>query len=162
MTSWYQNAWLLLDSMSTPIITFRERPCMPAKVMPIAAQENCTSVKVVCANDVVVEWYKDGTVKETLPNGDKTIFPARPTYSTYLSGSYVFAEFFLGYLLFQNQQYGNYFEFKANGTTVYRRNGLTFLWSPEFPGKEVEGVITYTVGEYDEDFWRAERSDSFS
>lgn len=162
MKSCYQNAWLLIDSIGTPIITFRERPCMPAKAKHIAAQDNCTSVKVVCTNDVVIEWYTDGTVKETLPNGDKTIFPARPTYTSFLNGSYVFAQFFLGYLLFQPQLHGNYFEFRRDGATMYRQNGLTFLWSPEFPGKEVEGAITYSVADYDDDFWKAERRESFS
>lgn len=148
--------------MSTPIITFRQRPCMPAKAVSIAAQDNCSSVKLVCANEVVLEWFKDGTVQETLPNGDKTIFPARPTHSAFLYGSYVFSEFFLGELLFQPQLHGNYFEFRGDGATLYRRNGSSFLWSPEFPGIEMDGVLSYSVGDYHEDSWKAERRDSIS
>ena len=163
MSACYQNAWLLINTVSTPIITFRERPCMPAKAKHIAVQDNCMSVKVVCENGTVIEWYPDGTVQETLPNGNKTIFPAKPTYTSFLNGSYILAEFFLGYLSFQPYLRGNYLEFNANGVTIYRRNGQTFLWSQEFAAKEVDGVISFSIGNFDdEDFWRSERSDSFS
>lgn len=158
MTSCYQNAWLLIHTMSTPIITFRERPCMPAD----AQHSDWTSVTLHCLNGIVLTWYKDGSVEETLPNGDKTIFPARPTLAAFLDGSYVLAEFFLEERMLNRQLHGNYFEFRGDGATLYRRNGSSFLWSPEFPAKGCDGVLSYCFNDYDDDSWITERRDSFS
>jgi hypothetical protein len=139
---------------------------MPLTAEARFAQNNCTSVRVACENGTVVEWYKDGTVQEILPNGDKTIFPGRPTHSSFLKGSYTLAEFFLGYLSFQPQNSGNYFEFHHNGAVMYRRNGFTFFWSPEFPVREITGQITYSICDSEQDdeyqFWLSERPDSVS
>ena len=168
MSACFQNAWLLLHGLSTPIITFRERPCMPAKDAPLLEKDNCSSVKVLCANGKILEWFKDGTVHETLQNGDTTIFPAKPTYSTFARGSYTFANFFLGYLSFEARTHGNYFEFHRSGAVIYRNSGISFLWSPEFPAKEVEGAVSHSIfcdfdeQEEDNNFWRCERRDSYS
>ena len=147
-------------------MTFRERPCMPATTEARFAQDDCNSVRVTCANGTVIEWYKGGTVQETLPNGDKTIFPGRPTYSSFLKGTYTLAEFFLGYLSFQPQTSGNYFEFHRNGAVMYRRNGFTFFWSTEFPARETVGEAQYSIcdSEHDDEyqFWLSERPDSVS
>lgn len=166
MSACYQNAWLLAHSMATPIITFRERPCIPASTQARFAQDDCNSLRVTCADGTVVEWYKGGTVQQKLPNGDKIIFPGRPTYSSFLKGAYTLPEFFLGYLSFQPQTSGNYFEFHGNGAVMYRRNGLTLFWSPEFPAREVTGEIQYLVYDSEDDdeyqFWLSERPDSVS
>ena len=166
MSACYQNAWLLVHTMAVPIITFRERPCMPLAAEARFAENDCNSVRVVCANGTVLEWYKGGAVEETLPNGDKTIFPGKPTYECFLKGTYVLAEFFLGYLSFQPRVRGNYFEFKNDGAVMYRNNGFTLFWSPPFPAREVEGKISYSICSFDNDdeyqFWLSERSDSIS
>ena len=166
MTAWYQNAWLLVNTMASPIITFRERPRMPATAEARFSQDDCTSVRVVSENGVVLQWFKDGTVQETCPNGDKTIFPARPTQTAFLTGSYVLAEFFLGYLSFQARSSGNYFEFHPDGGILYREKGCTLFWGPPFPAKEVEGHITYSICDLENEdeyqFWRSERADSVS
>jgi hypothetical protein len=166
MSGWYQNAWLLVNTMASPITTFRERPCMPAAAEARLSQDDCNSVRVVCANGVVLQWFKDGALQETLPNGDKTIFPARPTQRSFVNGSYVLAEFFLGYLSFQPRASGNYFEFHADGGIMYRHNGFTLFWSPPFPAKEVQGQITYSICDLENEdeyqFWLSERPDSVS
>ena len=167
MSACFQNAWLLLHGLSTPIITFRERPCMPAKGVPILEKNDCSSVKVLAANGTIVEWFKDGTVHETLQNGDTTIFPAKPTYSTFMRGSYTFANFFMGYLSFEGRTDGNYFEFHRGGAVIYRNSGISFLWSPEFPAKEVEGTLSHSIfcdfdDQEEDNFWRCERRDSYS
>jgi len=153
-----------MDSMSTPITIFRDRPSMPAEAKQMAAQENCMSVRVVCRTGAVIEWYKDGVVQETLLNGDITLFPARPTYKAFLDGSYTLAEFSFGSLNLRPQLRGNYIEFRGDGATVYRQGGTTLLWSSEFPVRGVEGVVScsYSVGEVDEDSWMTERRDSYS
>ena len=166
MSSCFQNAFLLIDTMATPITVFRERPCMPRAAEARFAEDNCNSVRVTCANGTAYDWYKGGIVQETHPNGDKIIFPARPTYKSFIDGSYILAEFFLGYLSFQHQLRGNYIEFKQDGSTMYRRNGSTIFWSPLFPAQEVEGRITYSICSFDNDdeyqFWSSERADSVS
>ena len=163
MSSYFQNAWLLIHTITSPIITFRERPCMPAKALSRLAAGNCYCVRVTATNGTVTEWFKDGVVQEILPNGDKTIFPSKPTYESFKYGTYTMAEFYLGYLSVQPQLGGNYFEFHKDGAVMYRHNSRTFLWSPSFPAKEVEGCITYSVLEGDDDdFWMRERRDSYS
>lgn len=166
MSACYQHAWFLDHRSKTPTMIFAERPCMPQSAEARFSQEDCNSVRVNCANGAVVEWYRGGTVQEILPNGDKTIFPGRPTYSSFLRGDYVLAEFFLGYLSFHPQVTGNYIEFKQDGGALYRRNELCLIWSPPFPAKETEGQIQYSICDFDNDdeyqFWLSERPDSVS
>jgi hypothetical protein len=139
---------------------------MPATAEARFSQDDCNSVRVVSANGAVLQWFKDGTVQETHPNGDKTIFPARPTQQSLVNGSYVLSEFFLGYLSFQPRVSGNYFEFHPDGGILYRHKGCTLFWSPPFPAKDVEGEITYSICDFENDdeyqFWLSERSDSVS
>ena len=163
MYSCFQNAWLLINTMTTPIITFRERPCMPAKAAEHLADEMCDCVRITSPDGLITEWFKDGIVQETWPNGDKTIFPGKPTYESFRYGTYRFAEFYLGYLTVQSQFSGNYFEFHKNGAVVYRHNHRSFLWSPPFPAKEVVGDITYSLLEFDDnETLLRERCDSYS
>ena len=166
MSSCFQNAFLLINTMATPITVFRERPCMPQAAEARFAEDDCNSVRVICANGSVFEWYKGGTVQETQPNGDKILFPARPTHESFINGSYILAEFFIGYVSFQQQFRGNYIEFKEDGSTIYRRNGSTIFWSPPFPAREIEGEITYSICNFDSEdeyqFWSSERADSVS
>ena len=136
---------------------------MPAKALSRLAAENCICVRVTSTDGILTEWFKDGVVQETLPNGDKTIFPSKPTYESFKYGTYTMAEFFLGYLSVQPRLRENYFEFHKDGMVIYRHKSRAFLWSPSFPAKEVQGDITYTVSEFDDDdFWVRERRDSYS
>ena len=136
---------------------------MPSNGAVLLEKDSCLSVKLQCPNGVLVEWYKDGSVQETLPNGDTTVFPAKPMHTAFLRGSYIFAEFFLGYMSFQGRTHGNYFEFHAGGVTVYRNGGTTFLWSQEFPARELEGTLSDSiVCDFDDEFGESEHRDSYS
>jgi len=167
ITSCYQVAFVLESTTTaTPVIKFRERPCIPLEAVNLLKEGTYNSVKVVCADETIFECYKDGTIQEILVSGEKTIFPARPSPATYLDGSYRLAYFFQGYLDFQNHLRGNYFEFHANGTTIYRCNGITCIWSTEFPAHQIEGTVSVITSDIDEcvpeDYWRYERRDSYS
>ena len=147
MSTCYQNALLLINTMTTPSMTFRERPCIPFMAASMLAEQACSSVTVECANGTLLEFYKDGTVHETLPHGDQTLFPPKPRYT--LSGDYTLPVFEFGYLAFESRTKGNYFEFNTDGSVVYRHDRTTFLWGPEFPTQEVEGVARYSMRDYD-------------
>ena len=162
MSSCFQNAWLLVSNMTTPIITFRERPCMPSRVAPALSRADIESVKIRTEHGILVEWFKDGAIQETLPNGDTTIFPAKPTVDVFGAGIYSFSEFYMGYMTARTYITGNYFEFHSDGSVIYRHNGSTFLWSREFPGREVAGHVSYSMGEFDPDSLMYDRRDSFS
>ena len=165
MSACYQNAWLLIHGMATPIITFRERPCIPAQAVAALTRRHCGSVRVACDKGIILDCYPDGTIQETLPQGDTTIFPAKPTYAAFLRGSYTSAEFYQGYLIFQTHEHRNYFEFHSDGSVVYRKNACTFLWSRDFPVSELQGTIFYSPCDFDDqpdDESLCERSDSYS
>jgi len=132
---------------------------MPSTVAPVLSRPTIESVKIRTDHGILVEWFKDGAILETLPNGDMTIFPAKPTVDVFHTGLYCFSEFYLGYMTPRTYITGNYFEFHANGSVIYRHNGHSFLWSQEFPGREVWGHVTYSMGELDDEPCR---HDSFS
>lgn len=118
------------------------------------------SVKIRTEGGILVEWFKDGVIQETLPNGDVTIFPGKPTLDVFRKGSYVFSEFYLGYMIPRTYTRGNYFEFHGDGSVIYRHNGHSFLWSQDYPGREVVGHVSYSIWNFDPD--EPERRDSFS
>jgi hypothetical protein len=128
-------------------------------VAPALSRDDIESVKIRTEHGILVEWYKDGAILETLPNGDMTIFPGKPTLEVFRTGTYSFWEFYLGYMTNRTYITGNYFEFHANGAVIYRHNGHSFLWSQEFPGREVHGHVSYSMGELDDEPCRR---DSFS
>jgi hypothetical protein len=68
-----------------------------------------------------------------------------------LSGAYTLPVFDFGYPSFESRTKGNYFEFNEDGSVLYRYDGTTFLWGPEFPTQEVEGVARYFMRDYDDD-----------
>jgi hypothetical protein len=140
-----------MKNMTTPIITFRERPCVPWNVAPMLLKEECESIKIRTPCGIYVEWYKDGAILETLPNGDMTIFPGKPTAEVYRTGAYMFSEFYLGYMTNPTYTQGNYFEFHPEGSVIYRHRGTSFLWTKEFPGREIWGDVTYSMGMFDDD-----------
>jgi hypothetical protein len=164
MTSCFQNAWLLIKGVSSPIITFRERPCISESVLHTARQrKNCGLLRIICNSGIILDWHPDGTIEEILPQGDKTIFPGKPTYSSFLRGSHTFAEFNLGYITFNTYEQKNYFEFHSDGTVLYRRDGHTFLWSRDFPTQGVEGTVAFSLCDFDDDKYDIyERRDSYS
>jgi hypothetical protein len=124
------------------------------------SRPNIECVKIRTEQGILVEWFKGGEILETLPNGDMTIFPAKPTVDVFHAGLYCFSEFYLGYMTPRTYITGNYFEFHGEGSVIYRHNNRpTFLWSKEFPGREVHGHVTYSMGELDDEPCRR---DSFS
>jgi hypothetical protein len=134
--------------------------------MPENAQEllrRSASVEISTGYSTSITWYSDGRVQETLPNGDSILFPIKPTYTSFLNGSYEFAEFSLGKAVLSKKVVGNYFEFHGDGSVIYRTNGATFLWTAEFPTDPVSGIIYFTASEIeDEDVSTYERSDTYS
>jgi hypothetical protein len=161
MSACYQNAWLLMKTIPTPIITFRQRPCMSAAAEELLRRS--ASVEISTANSTSIIWYSDGRVKETLSNGDITLFPVKPTYASFLTGSYQFTEFSLGEDIVSEKVAGNYLEFHGDGSVIYRTNGTTFLWTTEFPTEPIRGIIYFTAsGIEDEDVSTYERSDTYS
>ena len=135
---------------------------MPSRVAPALSRADIESVKIRTEHGILVEWFKDGAIQETLPNGDTTIFPAKPTVDVFGAGIYSFSEFYMGYMTTRTYITGNYFEFHSDGSVIYRHNGSTFLWSREFPGREVAGHVSYSMGEFDPDSLMYDRRDSFS
>jgi hypothetical protein len=135
---------------------------MPSHAAWRLKEESCGSILLRDSSGTEYQWYKDGTVYCCEADKTKIIFPARPTHTVFLNGSLGFADFFLRNLSFQRYTHGNYIEFCSNGTVVYRRNGVTFHWSKDFLGKEMEGELSSTTIMTDDDFWMSERRDSYS
>jgi hypothetical protein len=167
MLSCYQNAYMLLPTMISPIIIFRERPVIPLSAEHYLSEADCGSVTVEAVDGTIFQWFKDGTVYVVEQTGIKIIFPGRPPLSVLAKGKITTAEFFMNYLSFQAYSTGNYIEFNRNGSVIYRRGGITFLWSPEFSTQTVQGRISCSRIMRDEDisddeFWLRERRDSYS
>lgn len=129
MTTCLQTACQYLYETDTYIATYRQRPIMPAAA-ELKFKQGC-NVRILKYDGSVIEWWANGTVIETLINGDTLRFNKKPTMDDAVNYPYCRGCCKLSY------------QFHPNGAVTVLQGDYAFHWSKEIEAAREIGQIVY-------------------
>jgi hypothetical protein len=135
MTTYFQSACQYLYETDTHIATYRLRPIMPAAAELQFSQGY--NVRLLKYDGSVIEWWVNGSVTETRPNGDSVRFNKKPSMADAINEPYCRNCCRLSY------------QFHPNGAVTVLQGDFAFHWSKNLEAPRELGQIVYDHVKFD-------------